>query len=192
MHIEWFVLTTNLRKGEYMKLCLKEIMKRIALLEQQKDEVSSNERIRNSTTYATGEEKIPVDYSFSDTRKMIAELDEAIRFLKHKLHYANATVEVAEFGMTLGECIIYMAQLNNEKYNIERMSGREQKTRRTVVGGVVEWTELNYDLTECAEALKKITETIMQLQLAIDRINLTYEIDNLLEEAEKKNITILK
>jgi len=179
-------------RAEPMKLCLKEIMKRITLLEQLKNEVLSNERIRLSTTYATGEEKIPVDYSFSDTRKTVTELDEAIRFLKHKLHYANATVEVAEFGMTLGECIIYMAQLNNEKFNLELMARREQKSRRTVQGGVVEWTELNYDLAECAEAVKKITETVMQLQLVIDRTNLTYEIEDLFAEAEKKNITILR
>jgi len=160
-----------------MKLCLKEIIKRLSLLEQQKTKILADERQNCSTTYGTGEEKRSIDYSFSATRSGIESLDSKIRQLKHKLHLANATVQVPEFEMTLGECIIYMAQLNNEKYILETMRFKEEKSRITTHGGAVDWTEINYSKTECNDLLNNINEKIMRLQMVIDRTNLTTEVE---------------
>ena len=160
-----------------MKLCLKEAMKRISLLEQQKRDILSDESSNCMTTYGAGEEKEKVEYDFTDVRTHVAALDSEIRRIKHNLHLANATVRIDEFDMTLGECIIYLAQLNNEKGTLERMARRELKTRKTAYGGGVEWTELNYSREACREQLKKVTEDIVKLQMVIDRSNLTHEIE---------------
>ena len=160
-----------------MKLCLKEVIKRIALLEKEKDEMLTEENQNCTTTYGGDEQKPPVEYSFSDTRIAVREVDTDIRRMKHQLHYANATVQVSEFGMTLGECIIHMAQLNNEKDTLTYMARKEPKSRRTVYGGAVEWTETNYSRETCRELLKLTNDRIMKLQMAIDRTNLMHEVE---------------
>ena len=160
-----------------MKLCLKEIIKRIALLEQQKNQLLSDENQNCVTTYGAEEEKQVSTYSFANVRMEITNINKKIRYLKHKLHYANATVNVPEFNMTIGECIIHMAQLNGEKSILERMATKEPKHRRSTFGGNVDWTETNYSKDECRDVLKSITEQIMHLQMAIDRENLTHEIE---------------
>ena len=161
-----------------MKLCLKEAIKRIALLEKQKSEILLEEDQNCTITYGGDEDRPYTNYySFDDTRKAIKEVDADIRSMRHKLHHANATVQVQELGMTIGECIIYMAQLNIEKATLEHMARKEPKTRRTVYGGAVEWTETNYGREECRESLRVVTEDIVKLQMAIDRANLTHEIE---------------
>ena len=160
-----------------MKMCNTEIMKKIKLLEQQKHEVASEETRICQVTYQTDNDKIDYGYSFADTRNRISKLNGEVRRLKHLLNYSNATTVVEGFGMTLGECLVYMAQLNNERDILERFSYREPSTRRPTANGVIEYTVLNYGKTECQELLKEVKETIMRLQIAIGRTNLTHMIE---------------
>lgn len=161
-----------------MQKCLKEIIKQIAALEQQKEEVLSDE-VQNSVTKYGSNEEIPVpEYSFSTVRAQIEDIDVKIRRLRHKLHLANATVQVPEFGMTIGESIIMMAQLGKEKTLLTRMARREKKERRQPgFGSTVEWIVLNYDKDECRKKLKEVVDVITSLQMAIDRINLTHMVE---------------
>ena len=160
-----------------MKLCLKEVIKRIALLEQQKSQVLSDESQNCVTTYGADEKKENSTYIFANVRTEIEDINKRIRQLKHKLHYANATVNLSELNMTIGECVIYMAQLNGEKTILERMALKEPKYRRSTFGGNVDWTETNYTKEECRDVLKSISEQILQLQMVIDRANLTHEVE---------------
>jgi hypothetical protein len=57
------------------------------------------------------------------------------------------------------------------------MARKQDKTTNSTYGGVVEYTVLNYDKAECQEKMAWLTETIAQLQIAIDRTNLTNMID---------------
>ena len=54
-----------------MKLCLKEVIKRIALLEQQKSQVLSDESQNCVTTYGADEEKENSNYIFANVRAEI-------------------------------------------------------------------------------------------------------------------------
>ena len=76
----------------HMKLCLKEIMKRIALLDQQKSEILSDEAQNCTTTYGLGEERLPTEYDFASTRAAVKVVDDKVRYLRHQLNLANATV----------------------------------------------------------------------------------------------------
>ena len=156
--------------------CLKEVIKMISQLAEEKAEILSDESQNSVITYGKDEEKPESTYIFSETREAIENVNAKIRHLRHKLHHANATVKVPEFDMTIGECIIYMAQLNSEKALLERMARSEPISRDTTYRGVVEWTEICYSRNECREVLKGIVEKITALQMAIDRINLTHEI----------------
>jgi hypothetical protein len=74
-----------------------------------------------------------------------------------------------------------MAQLSKEREVLEKMARRQPKTRTSSRGfgsdGRPEWTETNYSQDECRQALKRVIESITKLQLALDRTNLTHEIE---------------
>jgi hypothetical protein len=156
-----------------MKLCNAEIMKKVKLLEQAKSDALSEEQRIHWVTYQTEKDKFDNGYNFSQTRKKIDDIDTEIRKFKRLLNHSNATTMVEEFDMTLGECLVYMAQLNRQVYTLEVMSKKEPITRYSTVNGVIEYTALNYDKAECQAHLQWVLETIAKLQIAIDRTNLT-------------------
>ena len=160
-----------------MKLCNAEIMKKVKLMEQEKNEITAEEKRICQTTYQSATDKIDNGYNFTKTRDNISGLDSEIRQLKHLLNHSNATTVVGDFNMTLGECLVYMAQLNNERGILEQLAQKEATTRHSTFNGVIEYTELNYDKSECKERLKQTQETIAKLQIAIDRTNLTNMIE---------------
>jgi hypothetical protein len=160
-----------------MTMCNAEIIKKIKELEERKQEILLNERMNSTSAYQTEADKIETGYDFQTTRKAVAELNDEIRKLKHALNVANSTVIVDEFGMTVGECLILMAQLNNEKAELERMARAVPKSRHTVFNGTVEYIETNYDVGVCKSCLEMVKSNVIKLQLAIDRINLNNMIE---------------
>ena len=160
-----------------MKLCNAEIMKKIKLLDQKKEDILSEEIRTYDVTYQSAADKIDYGYSFTATREKIRDIDSEIRKLKHLLNCSNATTIVEGFDLTLGECLVYMSQLNNEKDRLEWLAKKEPKERRSTINGVIEYTELNYDKAECKKAVDTVLETIARLQVAIDRTNLTNMIE---------------
>ena len=156
-----------------MELCNAELMKKVKLLEQAKDDILQEERRIHQVTYQTEEDKFDNGYSFAKTRKKIDDIDFEVRKYKKLLNHSNATTIVKEFDMTLGECLVYMAQLNNQVYTLVELSQKEPITRRSTINGVIEYTALNYDKAECQAKLQWVQETISKLQVAIDRTNLT-------------------
>ena len=161
----------------YLKLCNAEVIKKIKDLEEQKHEILSDEQKNCTTTYQTETDMIDTGYDFGQTRKVIENLNKEIMRLKYALNVSNSTVIVEEFGLTIGECLVYMAQLNNEKSVLERLSRNRSKSRTTLYNGTVEYTVTNYDVEVCKSEANAVKETIRKLQLAIDRVNL----NNLIE-----------
>ena len=160
-----------------MKLCNAEIIKRIKELEERKQEVLIGESKNCTSTYQIDADKINTDYDFDATRKTIEELNTEIMKLKHALNVSNSTVLVGEFDLTIGECLVYMAQLNKEKEVLERMSRNLSKSRRTTFHGTVEYTVTNYDVELCKTKLDDVKALLRKLQLAIDRVNLNNMIE---------------
>ena len=160
-----------------MKLCNAEIMKKVKLLEQEKSDILAEERRIHTVTYQTENDKFDNGYNFAETRSKIDAIDTEIRKYKRLLNLSNATTMVEEFGMTLGECLVYMAQLNRQVYTLEMMASQEPLTRRSTVNGVIEYTALNYNKAECKAKLQWVLETVAKLQVAIDRTNLTNMIE---------------
>lgn len=156
-----------------MKLCNSEIIKKIKLLEQQKEDVLREEARTHQSTFQSSEDKIDYGYSFSKTRENIRAIDSETRKLKHLLNCSKATTAVEGFDMSIGECLVYLAQLSSEKTRLESLAQKEPKDRRSTISGVVEYTVLNYDKAECRKELNIVLETIAKLQISIDRTNLT-------------------
>ena len=143
-------------------------------MKSKKKRALAEERNNCCSTYQTESDLIDLGYDFAATRKIIADIDDEVGRLKHALNVANATVIVPDFNKTIGECLVYMAQLNNEKHILETMASRKAKSRITNYGGVVEFTITNYDIEECKIKLGQLNETIRRLQIALDRINLEH------------------
>jgi len=156
-----------------MQMCNAEIMKKIKLLEITKNEILNDESRTHQVTYQTEKDKVDYGYSFGKTREKITAIDDEVRKLKRLLNHSNATTMVEDFSMTLGECLVYLAQLNREIGVLQHMARKEPTVRHSTYNGVIEYTTLNYDKAECQERLDWVQGTISQLQIAIDRTNLT-------------------
>ena len=160
-----------------MRMCNAEILKKIKLLEQNKQDILAEEMRIHQVSYQEEKDRFDHGYDFAKTREKVGALDAEIRKLKHLLNLANATVVVQEFDMTLGECLVYLAQLSREMYVVNFMASKEPITSATKLGGKVEYTVLNYDKSECQAKLEWLQQTIAALQIAIDRTNLTNMIE---------------
>jgi len=160
-----------------MQMCNAEIIKKVKLLEQSKQDILMEEIRTHQVSYQNEKDKFDYGYSFSKTRGKVGDIDAEIRKLKRCLNYSNATTIVPEFSMTLGECLVYLAQLSRELYIVSTMAKKEPITSVSTYGGAVEYTSLNYDKAECQEKLDWLQNTIAELQIAIDRINLTNMIE---------------
>lgn len=163
-----------------MLKCNTEIMKEIKTLEQDKKDLIDFERTNHYYTYLKGEEPIINGYNYFKSREDISKIDSRIRYLKGLLAYSNATTILNGFDMTIGEALIYLAQLNNEKDLIKALADNKQLTRTSVgsyANPQVQYTELEYDANIAKEDYKNITDKIYKLQLAIDRTNLTNQIE---------------
>ena len=160
-----------------MQICNAELMKKIKLLEDVKQDILDEEQRIHQVTYQTEKDKFDNGYNFADTRKKINDIDSEVRKYKRLLNYSNATTMVEEFDMTLGECLVYMAQLNRQIYTLNHLASKEQITRHSTTNGVIEYTELNYDKSECQARQQWVQETIYKLQVAIDRTNLNNMIE---------------
>ena len=76
--------------------------------------------------------------------------------------------------MTIGECLIYLAQLNSKKQLLSNYASQKQLKRvSSTYSNKVEYTELLYDVDKVKVELLELQRLIARLQMAIDRTNLT-------------------
>ncbi len=160
-----------------MKMCNSEAMKAIKELEEKKSNIIYTEDYRSKVSYKEGEEKVLTKYDYAATRKAVAEIDERIRKIKHALAVCNCTAVVDDFDMTIGEALVYLAQLNAEYKQLDDLSQNDKLSRRITANGVLEYTECLYDPEEATRDCEALHSKICKLQVAIDRANLTNYIE---------------
>ena len=117
---------------------------------------------------------------------MIDEIDRKIVTIKHALNLTNATakVQVGEQEMSIDGILIRMAQLNKRKAVLDDMRKRLPKTRVYgssfgSSGSAPEYKYINYDPELIRQEYDRISNTIMEMQIALDRYNQTvlFEVD---------------
>ena len=80
--------------------------------------------------------------------------------------------------MTINDALIYLAQLKQKQVRLDGLNAKKKLSRSTSgYGDTVEYTKILYDQEPIAKELAEVTETIMLLQMAIDRTNLTNMIE---------------
>lgn len=160
-----------------MKMCNSEAMKAVKELEQKKKNILYTEDSRSTVSYKEGEKKVTTYYDYAATRKAIAEIDGKIRTIKHALAVCNCTAKIDDFDITIGEALVYLAQLNAEYSQLDDLSDRNKLSRRITANGVLEYTECLYDPDEVIKEMEELHAKICKLQVAIDRANLTNYIE---------------
>lgn len=160
-----------------MKKSISEIMKDIKELETRKNEVLQMENMECRLTYPKGEKPQKSDYSFLKTREAVSEINNEVRRLKALVTKANVETIVEGQEISLGSCLIYLAQLNYERNILDNMSRFRDFTQAIGPGGVIQYTQNEYSREELMSVLNEVNEKIKHLQLDIDRTNLTTMID---------------
>ena len=85
--------------------------------------------------------------------------------------------------MSVDTILIKMAQLNKRKAVLDRMSKQLPKTRETTSymsrNAVPEYRYVNYDLDLVKQEYERVSQNVMELQMALDQYNQTvqFEVD---------------
>lgn len=142
------------------------------------------EKERNSQTYTASlaEEPVIPEYDYRQVADEMNRIDEKICKIKHAINIANVTNTVYVDGevFTIDTILVRMAQLGNRKEILDSMRKRLPKTRTSslhIRSNDPEYTYLNYDLEQVKADYDKVCDTIMKLQIALDRYNQTVEFE---------------
>ena len=142
----------------------------------------------SSSTYvaAVNEEPVIPEYNYMTVAHTIDEIDRKIIIIKHALNLTNATakVQVGEQEMSIDSILVRMAQLNKRKAVLDDMRKRLPKTRVygsafSSSGSAPEYKYINYDPELIRQEYDRISNMIMDMQIALDRYNQTvlFEVD---------------
>lgn len=155
-------------------------------LEEDKAFWVNKEMTCDTYVVAATEEAVIPEYDYAKVAGEIEAIDAKIAMLKHAINVANATamVSVGEEQMSIDTILIKMAQLNKRKATLDVMRKREPKTRVVPSGyrtamTVPEYQYINYDLELVKREYEKVSEQILEMQMALDLYNqtVTFEVD---------------
>ncbi len=140
---------------------------------------------RSSCTYvaAVGEEAVIPEYDYAEVAATIAEIDKKMCAIKHAINLANVSnrVDVAGESLTIDMILVKMAQLNQRKAILDYMRKLQPKTRQEQSYGnrtaTPEYQYINYDLDLIKAEYEQVSTEIMNLQLALDKYNQTFEFE---------------
>ena len=156
--------------------------KRIKKLNEEKQYYLGKEV--SSSSYVAAVDETPVvpefDYSFNDAE--IARIDAETVKLKHAINLNNAMAKIDASGriMSVDEILIRMAQLNSRLFTLDEMRKALPKSRvdtTGVRGAKPEYRYVNYDIDRIKADYEAASDEIMQMQLALDKYNQTFEFD---------------
>lgn len=159
--------------------------KMLKSLEEDKSYWVNKEAASMTYVVAINEEPVIPEYDYTEVATTIANLDEKIAIIKHALNVsnANAKVYVGDSLMSIDTILIKMSQLNRRKSVLDMMRKQLPKAReeRSYVSrnAAPEYRYINYDLELIKKEYERISTTIMEMQMALDKYNQTlqFEVD---------------
>lgn len=144
-----------------------------------------NNKERQSCVYtaAVGETPVVPEYDYAKVAETIAEIDRKICVIKHAINAANVTsvVQVGESSMSIDSILVQMAQVNKRKEFLDYLRKQEPKMRKeagyAARNTAPEYQYINYDLDLIKKEYERVSAEIMEMQLALDRYNQTFEFE---------------
>ena len=163
-----------------MKITSAYANKMIKTLEDEKSYILDKEASSCMYTAAADETPVIPEYDYEKTSREIEAIDKKICRLRHALNMSNiaARIPVNGYDMSVDMILVRMTQLNRRKAVLNSMRRQLPKTR--VESGryspkksVPEYRYTNYDIDKVKEDYERISDEIMQMQIALDRYNQT-------------------
>lgn len=158
--------------------------KMLKSLEEDKAFWINKESVSSMYTAAIGEEPVIPEYDYSEVAATIEKIDKKICVLKHAINVNNATAKVQVGGeeMSVDTILIRMAQLNKRKNVLDYMRKQMPKTREAqnsygARSSAPEYRYINYDLDLIKQEYERISEMIMEMQMALDYYNQTVQFE---------------
>lgn len=157
--------------------------KMIKSLEEDKAFWLNKEATSSTYVASINEEPVVPEYDYTEVAATIAELDEKIAIIKHALNVSNATakVPVGDREMSIDTILIRMAQLNKRKAVLDQMRKQLPKAREEQAymsrNAVPEYRYINYDLELVKREYEGVSNTIMEMQMALDKYNQTVQFE---------------
>ena len=156
------------------------LMKELKFLKKEAERLYNAEEERS---YAPVNEKMSfkydTNYSYEDTRKELKKIhDEELR-IRSALVKFNCTTKVIGYDLTISEALIKIAQLRNEVDSLEELAEKSEyfeddddfDDKRPATMKVC------YDIKKAKADLRKCEKELTDLQIAVDKTNLTVPID---------------
>ncbi len=152
--------------------------KMLKSLEEDKAFWVNKENTSSTYVVAVNEEPVIPEYDYSMVADTISKIDEKIAIIKHALNLSNATaeVQVGDTLMSVDMILIRMAQLNKRKAVLDEMRKQLPKAREVQHSyisrnSVPEYRYINYDLDLVKAEYEKVSVSIMEMQMALDKYN---------------------
>lgn len=167
-----------------MKMTSAYANKLIRQLSDEKEYWVNVETSSNTYTVALDEEPVIPEYNFAEVNQTIAECDRKIRILKHAINLANvhAQIQVDDAVYSVDEILVKMSQLNRRLYFFNNLRKMQPQTRLVTSAYTnrsmkPEYRYINFDLEAAKEAYEQTNTEIMNLQMALDKYNQTFEFE---------------
>lgn len=140
----------------------------------------------SSAVYTAAVDETPVipEYDYIEVSAKIAEIDQKVTTIKHAINLANVTniISVGEKEISIDSILIRMAQLNRRKAFLDILRKHQEKSRKEPDfyrgrSATPEYQYINYDLATVKQDFEKVSQEIMEMQMALDKYNQTFEFD---------------
>ncbi|MBQ6645439.1 MAG: hypothetical protein IJM56_02030 [Clostridia bacterium] len=156
--------------------------KRIKKLSEEKQYYISKELSSSSYVAAVDETPVVPEFDYALNAAEIARIDAETVKLKHAINLNNAQARIDVNGkiMSVDEILIRMAQLNGRLFTLDEMRKALPKSRvdtTGVRGAKPEYRYVNYDIDRVKADYEAASDEIMQMQLALDKYNQTFEFE---------------
>lgn len=166
-----------------MKTTATELMKKLKFIEQeisnihQNDEKDSYVPVIENVNKEGHKTLVPaydVIYDFMGNRERIRELYEEESQIKKVLNEFNQRTLINGYNLTISEGLVRLGQLKSEVTVLTNLSKAGKYIQDAYRGSLRKAT---YDAELVKEELRKTQHELSALQVAIDRTNLTVQID---------------
>ena len=162
-----------------MKCTSAEAAKILRKLNEDYSALCFNEEQSKEFLAATGEdiESVRPAYDYEEMQKMLCELEDKIRKVKHAINVFNTVQTVPGFDMTIDQMLVFIPQLTNRKRKLSVMRNKLPKTREhgSAAGrmGIIDYRYTNYDIEKADADYNEVTKLLSKAQTALDVVNNT-------------------
>ena len=119
-------------------------------------------------------------YDYEKTQQHILELNKKIVKLKHAINQFNVSTKVEGYDMTIDEMLVYIPQLTQIVYKLDRMKSILPKSRQETYDrktNIIDYVYANYDVDAINKEWLETKEKLADAQIALDKTNVTVEIE---------------